>query len=551
MKWELKYKIKSENRRGRTKEILKAVLVNRGIDSKEKAGEFLRPKHPREFGPAELRIDRGEVEKAFELVEAVKDEGKTVVVYGDYDADGVTATVIMWEFLREVGLVVKTYVPERRSEGYGMKVGSLRRLLGENANLGLVVTVDQGIVAYEAAEYLREKGVKLLVTDHHQEGEEKLKADSVIHTTDTSGSGVAWWLTEWLRGRLGMRREGSLEELAAIGTVADMLPLLGVNRSLVVHGLEGMKRTDRVGLKKLIEIAGLELENLEAHHIGFVLAPRINAMGRLEHAGESLQLLSEELEDKAIELAKRLDEVNRRRQELTSKMMEQALDMVDKPGRLIFIDDEGFDEGVVGLVAAKLVEKFYRPAVVVARGKGLSKASCRSIQGYNIVEALRQAEQLMEGVGGHEMAAGFSINTSNIDSLRERLMEHAEEVLSDNDLIPRLEIDCQVELGDLSFDLMKIIEKLAPFGVGNSRPVLATRGMRVVGVRAVGRESKHLKLQLGDDGGGMIGAIGFGLGERAKDLKPGDVVDVAYNLSENEWNGRVSLEMKVKDLKTR
>jgi single-stranded-DNA-specific exonuclease len=550
MKWVIRSEVKAEDTKERRKEILKAILVNRGVRSAEEAREFLKPRRPEKYSASELGVDGKMIEKALAAINGTLKEGKTAMVYGDYDADGVTATAIMSDFLSDWGLKVKTYLPERRSEGYGMKTESLKKLLAENRDLGLVVTVDQGIVAIEEAKFLHDRGVKLIVTDHHQVGKDRPVAEAVVHTTMTSGSGLAWLMSQWLEELGGTRGGSERLDLAAIGTVADMMPLAGVNRSLVTFGLKKLRVTQRLGLRRLMKLAGIEAGELEAGGISFRLAPRLNAMGRLKHAGGALELLRTKDFATAAELAEELEMTNRQRQEMTEAMWKQATEAVDKEGKLIFISDGEYDEGVIGLVAGKLVERWHRPAIVVAQGEELSKASARSIEGFNMIEALRTAEHLLESVGGHELAAGFSVATGKIEDLKQWMENQAEERLEERDLVARLEADCRVKLEDGDRGLWEIMEQLAPFGVGNSRPVLVSSGLKILNSKAVGQGGKHLRLLVkSGESGKVMGGIGFGMGDRSEEIKSGDQVEVAYNLTNNRWNGREELEMRIKDIR--
>ena len=379
---------------------------------------------------------------------------------------------------------------------------------------------------------------------------------AIIHTTLLSGSGVAWvFAKEIIRNSRKKAATQKTLDLATIGTVADMVPLLGPNRSLVKYGLSVLQKHSRIGLKLLLQEAAVEPEALAIYHINYVIAPRLNAMGRLEHALDALRLICTKSPDRARELAQKLGTTNRRRQELTEEMLNHAKKLSERISasigseKILIIDHQDFHEGVIGLIAGKLVEEYYRPVIVVAKGGEISKASARSVAGFNIIKAIRKTEHLLIDAGGHPMAAGFTIRTENIQAFKKLMLRIASVELSRDLLQPTLSLDAQILLKDVTWELYKKLEGMEPFGIANPKPAFAIRDMRVVNTRAVGREKQHLKLTLAQ-GNETIDGIAFNLGNLAVKLRGGSQVDVAASLEQNFWNGRKELQLQVKDLKS-
>ncbi len=522
-KWEILSKDKGEN-------IVDILLKNRGIRSKKEIKDFLDPPYPPDLpnipdmGKAVRRIQK-----------AIKNK-ESIVVYADYDADGVTAGAIIWETLHRLGATVMPYIPHRVEEGYGLSVKGIDAVR-ERFDPSLIVTVDHGITAWEKVKYAKAQGIDVIVTDHHVKPK-RLPDCTVVHTTALSGAGVSWCLAKEL-GHPSL-------ELAAIGTIADMVPLVGPNRSIVKYGLTEINDTKRVGLAALIEDAGFTKGNLDVYAVSHMLAPRLNAMGRLEHAMDALRLLCTNQKDKAAILAQHLGLKNRERQQLTQDTVSHVLHRLPTSSRkLIFVSHESYNPGVIGLVAGKLVEEYYRPAIVVSQGEVYSKASARSVNGFNIVEAIRSCTDLLMDVGGHPMAAGFTVETKNLSALQERLEMLAEKELDEDKLTRTLKIDAEIPLNLVTHDLYKAIQKLQPFGFGNPEPVFATRGVTVAEARLVGAEGKHLKLKIGSH---SLDAIAFNQGSLYSKIQPQATIDLAYTISLDTWNGASRLQLKVRDI---
>lgn len=542
-KWKVLKRFKVQSSKLKADEIIDLLLENRGLKTEKEKEEFLDPKDPYLLTPAEVGVSAIEIRKAIRRIErAIKNKEK-VIVYGDYDTDGVCATAVMWETLHELGANVMPFIPNR-DEGYGMKVKRIEAFAEEG--IGLIITVDQGIVANEQIELANKKGVDVIITDHHLLGKKKPRALATIHTTKLAGCGVAWFFARELS-----QSKVSLD-LATIGTITDMVPLLGPSRSLVKFGLRDLRQTKRPGLLGLYKTATLAQEKISAYEIGFIVGPRVNASGRMDDPMDALRLICTRDENRAIALAKKLEGKNRERQLLMEELTTQAREVwlkEDGKSNLIFIAHEAFHQGVMGLVAGKLMEEFYRPVVVIAKGEKFSRASARSPEGFSIIEAVRASSDILLDHGGHPRAAGFTIETEKIAILKERLVQLAAKELDKERLTPTLRVDTELDLANLNPDLYREIERMEPFGEGNPPPVFASRNLSIAGARTVGSENKHLKLRVKNSLGIGFNAIGFGLGNLFSVLSPEKPVDIAYNLTINEWNGNKDLELKIKDIR--
>ena len=549
--------------------MLAQVLYSRGQDTPEKARAFLEGGDHALHNPF---LMHGMADAVARIRAAIKRD-ELIAVYGDFDADGVTSTVLLTQTLRGLGGRVRPYIPNRVDEGYGLNTNALDQLKEEGARL--VVTVDCGIRSVDEVAYGQRIGLDMIVTDHHSVGEElpdalaliDPKIDARLRAEDgaesgypedmLAGVGVAYKLADALlrveEAQTGRRPDFKLEDLldlVALGTVADLAPLDRLeNRQLVRRGLQVLNRAQRAGVYELTQVAGVEPGRIDTTTIGFMLAPRINAAGRLGSAMIAYDLLMAD-QPEASALAVQLQELNEQRQLLTLETVEIARERAlgDAAGEVPLIFDAGPDylSGIVGLVAGRLCEEFYRPAVVIELGDDESRGSCRSIPGFDITQALDECADLLVRHGGHSQAAGFTVRNENIPHLRERLTDIAARRLGGQDLRPELIIDADVSLGDLTMELVDALKKLEPTGAGNRPPLLRARGLRVVGARRVGRDSKHLRLSV-SDGVRTMDGIAFKQGDWA-DRKL-DQVDVVFHLEVNEWNGTRKLQLNIQDLR--
>lgn len=545
MNWKILNKPKEETLSN--KEIVEILLKNRGLETKKAIKEFLNPTDPVDFTAKDLGIDETEVKKAIKRIRKAIENGEDILVYGDYDADGICATAILWETLFKITKKVLPYIPERLSEGYGLNENSIKNLKLKNENLGLIITVDHGITASEKIKFAKNLGIDIIVCDHHQIGKEKPVCEAVVHTDQVCAAAISWFVSRELAN------SADYLDLVAIASIADLESLVGINRSFVKFGLEALNKTCRLGILSILEEAGIEKGKIGTYEVGFIIAPRLNAMGRMGHALESLRLICTNHKDKAKGLAQKLGLTNKERQELTEEITLHARNLFleeykDNFPKLIIVSHESYKEGVIGLAAGKLTEEFYRPAIVISKGGVYSKASARSISGFNIIEAIRAVSELIVEAGGHPMAAGFTVETVKIEEFKERILKEAEKQITEEILEKSLKIDLELPFLLASLDLWKEIQNLTPFGLGNPEPVFAAEAA-VKDLRKVGATGKHLKIVLGFGEKDFIEGIGFNLGERAEELALGDRVKVVYSLTLNEWNGNKKIEAKIKDIK--
>jgi single-stranded-DNA-specific exonuclease len=549
--------------------VMAQVLYNRGQDTLEKARIFLEGNDGALHNPFHMH---GMPQAVARVRSAIRNREK-IAVYGDFDADGVTSTALLTQALEALGGVVSPYIPNRVDEGYGLNQDALRWL--HDQGVSLVITVDCGIRAVDEVAFANQIGLDMIVTDHHSIGDQLPAAYAVIdpkidarlrleegrtngYPEDMlAGVGVAYKLADALfraeeqqgHHKVNFKLEDLLD-LVALGTVADLAPLdRPENRELVRRGLEVLNRAQRPGIFELAQVARVEPGKINTTSIGYMLGPRINAAGRLADAMVAYRLLTADMPE-AGQIAQQLQELNTQRQSLTMEAVEIARERVMSEAGdevpLVFAAHEEFLSGIVGLVAGRLCEEFYIPAVVVEKGEEESRGSCRSIPEFNITHALDQCADLLVRHGGHAQAAGFTVRNENLALLREKLMALASEVLHGQDLRPTLEIDAEVPFDSLTMDLAEALRQLEPTGARNEAPVFMTRRLYVSDYRRVGQDGRHLKLRL-SNGFHQIDAIGFKQGEWAQRIPA--YVDVAYHLEINEWNGYTKLQLNIQDLR--
>ncbi len=534
--------------------VLQQILFNRGYAADAEARAYLKAEAPFDTSPFQMKGMRIAVER----IRAAIERGEQIAIYGDYDVDGVTAAALLVQALKTLGAQAQVYIPNRFDEGYGLNNEALESLAAQGVKL--VISVDCGIRSPEEARRARALGLDLIITDHHEPAGELPDALAVINPKQEgdpypekylAGVGIAYKIVEALIGELqpsNLQLEEYLD-LVALGTVADLAPLTGENRVLVRRGLRQMAQTRRQGLFSLANVAGVSLPSVNAAHIGFMLGPRLNAAGRLESALDAYNLLTTEDVFVAGQLAQKLDVQNRERQLLTRKIQAEAETIAlgeEADAPLLFAVHPQFNSGVVGLAAARLVEIYYRPAIVGQQGEEMTRCSCRSIPEFHITAALDRCADLLVRHGGHAAAAGLTVRNENLEALKARLKEIAREQFAGLDLRPTLFADMELPLAELRPELLKHLSYLQPTGYGNPEAVFVTRNLQVKYARSVGADGSHLKLTL-TDGRLTYDAIGFRLGHLAKELPPR--VDVLYNFESNEYNGRSSLQLNLKDVK--
>jgi len=548
--------------------VLLQVLHNRGIGEEADIQAFLEGRYLKSTDPFLLP----DMERAVARIQQAIQNDEMIIVYGDFDADGVTATVLLTEALRGLGLSreqVQPYIPDRVDEGYGLNIDSLTKLK-KDKKAGLVISVDCGIRSTAEVAHAREIGLDMIVTDHHSLGPQLPQAVAVVNPnrpesqypdTKLAGVGIAFKVAQALRLTMPERAAFSDEDvldLVAIGTVADLAPLLGENRKLVQDGLRVMNQSRRPGLSALARVARLPGNGLTAESIAFGIGPRINAAGRLAHAYAAAKLLASNNSIHANKLALELNDLNRERQRLTAELGVKAEAMIDPGAPILIVADAGFLSGVVGLVASRLAEKNYRPAIVIELGEEESRGSCRSITEFHITKALDEAADLLVRHGGHAQAAGFTVHNKNLARFVERMTEIAQLKLGDLELQPTIDIDAEIDLESIDWALHENLAQLEPTGNDNATPVFMSRGVEVVSHRVVGQNGSHLQMHLSNSQNQHSGqnsnfeyrtfaAIAFRQGAWANCMP--QYVDIVYTVGVNEWNGRRSLQLMVQDIR--
>lgn len=554
-------------------DLIDQLLSLRFCQTAQEKEVFLDPPNPQTFldDPGMAAILPEDLQATLELVQNSMARERPIVIHGDYDVDGICATTILWKTLYQDLNYKKCrpFIPNRFDHGYGLTKESINEILssqlttaaagsrsgGTTNNSPLLITVDCGITSYDEVAYAKEKGLDVLILDHHSKPQ-KVPEAQILWTERLCATGLAWILSQ------SLLQDDLLKnlDLVALATIADLQSLTGPNRSLVKFGLEVLNVTKNVGLKQLFKFAGVGGRKLGTFEVGWILAPRLNASGRLEDALQSLRLLRTSDEGQAVEIAQKLNKVNASRQELTKQMVDLAIGQIQDSGfkkldsKITIAVHEDFHEGVIGLVAGKLVQEYGTPAVVISRGAEFSKASARSVRAFNIVEFLRSLGDHFENVGGHAGAAGFTIRTSKIEEFIKAVGEK-QSAINLPELL--LEIDAEIKFEDLSFSLYEKISQLEPFGLGNHEPVFLLRGVRVVEARTVGAQGQHLKLKIqnselrikeGDRPGTTIDCIGFGMG-RESSLAAGNLVDLVFTINPDDYSGPGRILLKIKDFK--
>lgn len=545
-KWRIKSSDSSQELKA--EDVVAQLLRNRSITSKKEINEFLYPKI--EHVTIESSgIERAQYIKFQERIARAIDEKDKIVIYGDYDVDGVCATAILWETLYSKSKNVEPYIPDRVSEGYGLSIKGIENLLSKSPDTKIIITVDNGIVAHEAVKFANKKGIDVVITDHHVKGKIISDAFCVLHTTSLCGAGIAWVIAKELGFETSKRIEEKLE-LACIATVADLVPLTHNNRAIVKAGLKGIKTTKRVGIRALLKNAGIDQTTVGVYAIGHLIAPRINATGRIQSAMNALRLICTNNEEKATSLSSLVSQVNTERQELTEKSIKHARLLTlenDFSNRINVVADKSYNPGIIGLIASGLVESYYKPSFAISIGDEISKGSARSITGVNIIELLRSLGDTLVEAGGHPMAAGFSIRTDKIDDFKKELSLKSESVVTDEILERYINIDTLIPFRLINNKILNEIEKLEPFGMGNPEPVFATEKVEIVEVRKIGKEKNHLKLKVKSDKK-VLDAVAFKWADKIE-IESGDIVDIAYTIDENVWNGKISIQLKIRDIR--
>ncbi len=539
--------------------IIRNILAGRGITEEKAVQRFLHPDYDDHlhdpFAMADMR-------PGVERIMLAAERGEKVVVYGDYDIDGITASAIMIEGLAYHGITATSYIPDRFEEGYGINLDALRELKTDGVDL--VVSVDCGITSVKEADWARDNGLDLIITDHHAVPAEQPRAIAVINPKrpgdsypfkDLCGAGVAFKVIQALQQITGVPEAGQekwLLDLVALGTVCDIVDLVDENRVLVAYGLKVMRRTRRPGLRALANVGGVDITGITSQHLGFVLGPRMNAAGRLEHAARSLELVNTQDVARASQIAQELDILNAERRATQASVFKEADVMAERYAAdpVLLLPDPGWSHGIVGIVASKLVEKWHKPVLVAQILQESTKGSARSLGSFNMIEALRANADVLTKFGGHFFAAGYTLQTKDIQAFRDGLNGYYVTSGANTAVVSELTPDADIDgITDADWELLEHFGLLEPFGSSNPEPVLAIRGLTATQVRKIGKDATHLKLSLQDDSGETMGAVGFGLCAKYPDLKPGQRLTALGRLSKNEWQGRASLQLVVSELR--
>ncbi len=552
--------------------LLAQVLINRGITDAQTASVFLRPKLTQLIDPAQMPGIKPAVQR---LKQAITNKEK-ITVYGDYDVDGITGVAILWQVLTLLGADVDYYIPHRIDEGYGLNAEAIQTLVKSGSKM--LVTVDCGVTAYNAAELAGQLGLDLIITDHHQIDaqldRELPKAVAIVHPAlkksypnqDSAGAMVAFKLAWAIANEFnsGQKLEPRLREfmlnatsLAAMGTIADIVDLRGENRVLTSFGLKALPECKLSGIQALIESAGLTGHRLDSFHIGFRLAPMLNAAGRMGHARLAVELLTSEKLIRSMQIAEYLKEQNKQRQQYERKIFKQACEMIIErnlhhPDRKsIVLANENWHTGVIGIVASRIVDKFYRPTIMINAGaaeNGVAQGSARSIHGFCLLSAIKACSQHLISFGGHKMAAGVTIETEKIDRFAADFEAYAKENLNESDVTAKLYIDAVAPLAEFRNEMVSELQMLGPFGEGNPKPIFATKGVRLASPpRRVGSGREHLQLAITDNTA-AVRCIGFRFGKLEKKLLEREFFNVAYQPQLNTYNGNTNVEFVLADI---
>lgn len=533
--------------------LVASLLVNRGLDTVESARYFLF-ENEQEFHDPFLLTG---MDLAVARIKMAIEKQEPVLIFGDYDADGVTSTTVMMKTLRELGANVQFYIPNRFTEGYGPNIPAFR--YAAEIGIKLIITVDTGIAAVNEAKEAKELGLDLIITDHHEPGPELPPALAIIHPKlensqypfkDLAGVGVAFKVGHALYGEIPEH----LLDIVAIGTIADLVSLQGENRLIASRGIKKLKTTKNIGLQALLNQTSVAPHTVDEETIGFLIAPRLNAAGRLDNADPAVELLLTNDEDEAHAIAEEIEQLNKDRQAIVSEITEQAMKEVEEKypiseNHVLVIGKEGWNPGVIGIVASKLVERFYRPVIVLCFDKenGFAKGSARSINGFDLFKNLSENRDILPHFGGHTMAAGMTLKLEHVDELRNRLNLAARNQLTENDFIPITSLDGQFEINEINISSLEEMQMLAPFGMDNPKPKILIKDANITGIRKIGSDQKHLKMTIESDGNSLDG-VGFGLGSLFEQISPSSKISVIGELSINEWNNIRKPQIFLQDL---
>ncbi len=565
--------------------IISTLLWNRGLKTQKEIDEFLNPDYSENIHDPFLFHD---MSKALKIIFKAIEKQKNIVIHGDYDADGVCSAVLIYNTLKKLNAKnVDIFLPHRETDGYGLNSNTIELLKEKNTDL--IITCDCGISNAEEIKLAKKYGMEVIITDHHTVPEKLPKADAIIHPKvpgekypdkTLAGGGVAFKLIQGILKKHAENNENLPDgepheafekwmlDLAAIATIGDMVPLIGESRTMARYGLTVLNKTRNLGLQKLLQISGVsdgngkpKKGNYDVTTVGFKIVPRINAAGRMDHANTAYKLLISENDAEAEKLSQELNKNNIDRRKLTDDILKQAKKQIEETGTkdnlVIFVLGEDWPTGILGLVAGRLKDQFYKPAIVMSKtASGEIVGSGRSIEEFNIIKNLQILEDLFIKYGGHPQACGFSIKEKNLEKFKTEFELKAKEDLKDTEkLVPQIKIDTKVDLEDVNWKLYDLLQKFEPFGMSNEEPKYVAYGLEVVAIEPVGQDGKHLKLMVKHNSHVVKKTIGFWFGDSNKhpydwktNLKPGEKIDMVFSIGVNEWNGNRELELKIEDL---
>ncbi|MFA6410609.1 MAG: single-stranded-DNA-specific exonuclease RecJ [Candidatus Buchananbacteria bacterium] len=565
-RWQVSQSITEEfiNKFPELNPIILQLLFNRQLTSQEAIDQFLNPDYAQNIFDPFLFMD---MEKAVSRILEAVAKKQSIVVYGDYDADGVSSSAILMEVLKNLGAKVDIYIPYRETEGYGLNKEAAKELVKKKVDL--LITVDCGISNKAEIEILNQGKIDVIVTDHHHEPPVLPNAFAIINPhlakekypyKNLAGCGVAFKVAQAIMQRQKSYEVNQLPEgfekwlldLVAIGTIADLQPLLGENRVLVKYGLIVLQKTKRLGLLKMIEKMSSKLTQIDERVVGWQICPRLNAAGRLNHASSAYELLITEDANEAERLALELNQTNQQRQQLTDRINQQAREILGevKDEKILIAVGDGWPTGVVGLVAGRLTDEYSRPSLIISRYNNEIIGSGRSIADFNIIEAIEKNNQFLSRYGGHAQAAGFTLkDEANLQKFIEAMKKSAESQLAGKKIAPLLKIDAEVKLEDVNWALFEELEKFIPYGEGNYKPRFLASDLTIADLQTLGNDGKHLRLMVNHKTAAIRKTIGFCFGNWCEKLKKGDRVDLVFEVDINEWNGNRELQLKIVDLK--
>ena len=556
-KWEIydsnEQKVKEICEKYNLNKIIGKIIVNRNVTSDEDVRIFITPTRddfhdPFLFKGMDIAVDR--------ILQAINSKEK-ILIYGDYDVDGITSTTVLKKYLQERDGIVNTYIPNRLNEGYGLNKEAIKKI--KEMGTDLIITVDCGISGIEEVKYAKELGIEVIVTDHHEVGEvlpdalaviDAKRKDNTYPFNLLAGVGVVFKVIQAISIKLNLKAEEYLKylDLVCVGTISDIVPLEGENRTIAKLGLMLIRVTKNLGLRELIKSSGYK--EIDSNTISFGVAPRINACGRMGHEEEALKLFLAETKEEAVEVTKKLNEYNTLRQNTEKAIYEDAVSKIEKENienkNSIVVGGYNWHHGVIGIVSSKVTEKYYKPSILLCFEDGIAKGSGRSIQGFDLYEGLTKCSELLDKFGGHAMAVGLTLNKENFENFKDKFEKIAEEA-NIKEMVPTIYIDEEVKLKDISMDLVKSLSVLEPFGEANKVPLFLIKNLKIDSIRALS-EGRHLKLSLRDESV-VINAIGFDIGNLAEEYKIGDKIDVVGTLEINSFNGFSSIQINIKDIR--